>query len=256
MDNQPKYKPQAANPLFADGRAMRPPVAGHGGARRAARRRRAVYRGKARTAQWVDGVPAAGRPTRCCSAARSASTSTARRATASPGNGDGIVAKRAERAAGGDLDAALVAARPTWSGAARSGSSSTRSPTASATCRRTAPQIPVRGPLGDRRLRAGAAAQPERAASPTCRPSCGRNCARSEGRCSTPRHRHGERGTSARSATRGWCGSAAALGRRGRGRQRRARRRSAAAACARFFFAYLLELRLPPDARAWARCSS
>ena len=28
MDNQPKFKAQAANPLFADGRAMRPPVAG------------------------------------------------------------------------------------------------------------------------------------------------------------------------------------------------------------------------------------
>jgi mono/diheme cytochrome c family protein len=28
MDNQPKLKAQAANPLFADGRAMRPPVAG------------------------------------------------------------------------------------------------------------------------------------------------------------------------------------------------------------------------------------
>ncbi len=28
MDNQPKYRAQQANPLFADGRAMRPPVAG------------------------------------------------------------------------------------------------------------------------------------------------------------------------------------------------------------------------------------
>ncbi len=28
MDNQPKLKPQAASPLFSDGRAMRPPVAG------------------------------------------------------------------------------------------------------------------------------------------------------------------------------------------------------------------------------------
>ncbi|HPW54830.1 MAG: cytochrome c [Thermoanaerobaculaceae bacterium] len=28
MDAQPKYGPQAASPLFADGRAMRPPVAG------------------------------------------------------------------------------------------------------------------------------------------------------------------------------------------------------------------------------------
>ncbi|MGC8916502.1 MAG: c-type cytochrome [Thermoanaerobaculum sp.] len=28
MDNQPKFKAQAANPLFADGRAMRPPVPG------------------------------------------------------------------------------------------------------------------------------------------------------------------------------------------------------------------------------------
>lgn len=28
MDSQPKYKPQASSPLFADGRAMRPPVAG------------------------------------------------------------------------------------------------------------------------------------------------------------------------------------------------------------------------------------
>jgi mono/diheme cytochrome c family protein len=28
MDSQPKYKPQAGSPLFADGRAMRPPVEG------------------------------------------------------------------------------------------------------------------------------------------------------------------------------------------------------------------------------------
>jgi mono/diheme cytochrome c family protein len=28
MDNQPKFKAQSANPLFADGRAMRPPVVG------------------------------------------------------------------------------------------------------------------------------------------------------------------------------------------------------------------------------------
>ena len=28
MDSQPKFKPQSANPLFADGRAMRPPVPG------------------------------------------------------------------------------------------------------------------------------------------------------------------------------------------------------------------------------------
>ncbi len=28
MDNQPKFKAQSVNPLFADGRAMRPPVAG------------------------------------------------------------------------------------------------------------------------------------------------------------------------------------------------------------------------------------
>ena len=28
MDSQPKYKPQSRNPLFADRRAMRPPVAG------------------------------------------------------------------------------------------------------------------------------------------------------------------------------------------------------------------------------------
>ena len=28
MDNQPKYKAQSRNPMFADRRAMRPPVAG------------------------------------------------------------------------------------------------------------------------------------------------------------------------------------------------------------------------------------
>ena len=28
MDNQPKFRAQAANPFFADGRAMRPPVQG------------------------------------------------------------------------------------------------------------------------------------------------------------------------------------------------------------------------------------
>lgn len=55
MDNQPKLKTQARNPLFADRRAMRPPVAGTV-ARGQLRADDALYRGKVGD-EWVAAIP-------------------------------------------------------------------------------------------------------------------------------------------------------------------------------------------------------
>lgn len=55
MDNQPKYKAQSRNPLFADRRAMRPPVEG-AVARGAALGNPALTSGKIGD-DWVEGVP-------------------------------------------------------------------------------------------------------------------------------------------------------------------------------------------------------
>jgi mono/diheme cytochrome c family protein len=57
MDNQPKFKAQAANPLFADGRAMRPPVAGTV-ARGEVEADERFYRGRV-DGQWVTTFPMA-----------------------------------------------------------------------------------------------------------------------------------------------------------------------------------------------------
>jgi mono/diheme cytochrome c family protein len=56
MDNQPRYRAQAANPLFADGRAMRPPV--EGSVARGELRDDDLYeRGRTEEA-WLQGLPA------------------------------------------------------------------------------------------------------------------------------------------------------------------------------------------------------
>ena len=55
MDNQPKYKAQRANPVFADGRAERPPVAGTV-ARGQLRNDDRFYRGL-ENGQWVASIP-------------------------------------------------------------------------------------------------------------------------------------------------------------------------------------------------------
>jgi mono/diheme cytochrome c family protein len=52
MDNQPKFRAQQANPMFADGRAMRLPVPGTI-ARGELREDDALYRGKDADDQWV-----------------------------------------------------------------------------------------------------------------------------------------------------------------------------------------------------------
>jgi mono/diheme cytochrome c family protein len=57
MGQQPKLKTQSANPLFADGRAMRPPVSGTI-ARGALRADAALYEGKANGA-WITALPVA-----------------------------------------------------------------------------------------------------------------------------------------------------------------------------------------------------
>jgi hypothetical protein len=60
MDNQPKFKAQSRNPVFADRRAMRPPVAG-AVARGATLGEPALTSGK-NGENWVMSVPAATRP--------------------------------------------------------------------------------------------------------------------------------------------------------------------------------------------------
>lgn len=55
MDNQPKYKAQRANPVFADGRSERPPVAGTV-ARGQLRNDDRFYRGL-ENGQWVASIP-------------------------------------------------------------------------------------------------------------------------------------------------------------------------------------------------------
>jgi len=56
MDNQPKFRAQQANPLFADGRAMRPPVAGTL-ARGELRDDPALFAGKTGAGEWVSAIP-------------------------------------------------------------------------------------------------------------------------------------------------------------------------------------------------------
>ncbi len=56
MNNQPKFRAQQANPMFADGRAMRPPVAGTI-ARGELREDDALYRGKNPAGEWITVLP-------------------------------------------------------------------------------------------------------------------------------------------------------------------------------------------------------
>ena len=136
MDAQPKYGPQAASPLFADGRAMRPPVAGtveHG----------AVVDDPALTTgwvgdRWIETMPVSVDETLLrrgrerfdiyCAPCHGLS-----------GYGDGPVSKRAEALAEGTwvIPSSLYADQ---SAACQPGSFSGRSRAACATCRRTAPR--------------------------------------------------------------------------------------------------------------------
>ena len=80
METQQKYLPQSENPLFADTRAMRPAVEG------AVRRGTVIDDGAFTRGRGADGQFVAQFPVpvtaRCCCAGRSATTSTARPATA------------------------------------------------------------------------------------------------------------------------------------------------------------------------------
>jgi mono/diheme cytochrome c family protein len=115
MDQQPKFRPQSGNSLFADGRAMRPPVAG-AVARGEAGLDTLFHRGQA-GGQWTTAFPA------------SLTNETLRRGQerfniyCAPchglaGRGDGIVHLRADRLREGtwvppsDLTSDLVAGRP------------------------------------------------------------------------------------------------------------------------------------------------
>ena len=116
MDDQPKLKAQKANPMFADGRAMRPPVAG-AVARGELRDDTALHAGRDAAGAWVDAIPV------------SVTAQLMRRGRerydvfCAPchglaGYGDGIVAKRADRLQEGtwtppsSLHTELVRSRP------------------------------------------------------------------------------------------------------------------------------------------------
>lgn len=115
MDRQPKFRAQTANPLFADGRAARPPVAGTV-ARGEARLDDHFYRG-AEGGTWAETIPIALTPALLqrgqerygiyCAPCHGLS-----------GHGDGIVNARAERLQEGtwtppsSLHDALVTGRP------------------------------------------------------------------------------------------------------------------------------------------------
>lgn len=116
MDNQPRFKAQQANPMFADGRAMRPPVAGTV-ARGELRDDATLYAGKDAAGGWVSAIPVPvtaplmrrgqERYDVFCSPCHGLA-----------GNGDGLVAKRAERLQEGtwtppsSLHTDLVRSRP------------------------------------------------------------------------------------------------------------------------------------------------
>jgi mono/diheme cytochrome c family protein len=98
MDNQPKLKAQTRNPLFADHRAMRPPVPGTV-ARNELRADDALYRGTA-NGEWVTAIPIE------LTAAMLARGRERFDVYCSPchglaGYGDGMVAKRAQELAEG-----------------------------------------------------------------------------------------------------------------------------------------------------------
>jgi mono/diheme cytochrome c family protein len=116
MDNQPKFRAQQANPMFADGRAMRPPVAGTV-ARGELREDGATSAGRTAAGEWVGAIPVPvtaplmrrgqERYDVFCSPCHGLA-----------GNGDGLVAKRADRLQEGtwtppsSLHTDLVRSRP------------------------------------------------------------------------------------------------------------------------------------------------
>jgi mono/diheme cytochrome c family protein len=116
MDNQPKFRAQQANPIFADGRAMRPPVAGTV-ARGELHDDSAMFAGKTAAGEWVNAIPlpvtaqlmrrGQERFDIYCSPCHGLA-----------GNGDGLVAKRADRLQEGtwtppsSLHTELVRSRP------------------------------------------------------------------------------------------------------------------------------------------------
>ena len=226
------------NPLFADGRAMRPPVAGHGGARRRWRDDAVLDRG--RGGRGVGRRPSRSPVTEQLLRRGPGALRHLLRAVPRPGR----LRRRHRwpsaptRLQEGTWMPPVLAATPTWSAAGRWASSSTRSPTASATCRPTA-----------RRSRSTTAGR----SSPTCgrcsaartRPSrtCRRSCAGSCGRGGTMEHDAPT--SSRRSGT--WapwgrsCGAGLALARAPSACWRASRSRPRApGGWRRFFFAYLV----------------
>ena len=96
MDNQARFKSQQANPWFADGRAMRPPVEGTV-ARGALRLDDAYFRGTS-GGGYVDGFPAPAELTReTLERGRERYDIYCAPCHGLAGYGDGIVAKRADR---------------------------------------------------------------------------------------------------------------------------------------------------------------
>jgi hypothetical protein len=116
MDNQPKFRAQQANPMFADGRAMRLPVAGTV-ARGELREDGALYRGKDSDDQWVIVFPMPV-TTQLMQRGHERFDIYCTPCHGYAGYGDGLVAKRADRLQEGtwtppsSLHTELVRARP------------------------------------------------------------------------------------------------------------------------------------------------
>ena len=116
MDDQPKLKAQKANPMFADGRAMRPPVAG-AVARGELRDDTALHAGRDAAGAWVDAIPVSV-TAQLMKRSRERYDVFCAPCHGLAGYGDGIVAKRADRLQEGtwtppsSLHTELVRSRP------------------------------------------------------------------------------------------------------------------------------------------------
>jgi len=95
MDNQPKFRAQQANPMFADGRAMRQPVPGTV-ARGELREDPELHAGKTVAGAWVAAIPVPVTP-QLMKRGQERYDVFCTPCHGYAGNGDGIVAKRADR---------------------------------------------------------------------------------------------------------------------------------------------------------------
>ena len=159
MDSQPRYKPQAESPLFADGRAMRPPVAGTVEARPSCDNP-ALTTGKAGE-RWDDVLPVTADEVRLARGGSGTRSSTRVPRGIRERRRPGVEARR--DAGRGDVGAAQLPAHRPEPGPARRADLRHDQPGRAEHAVLRRPDRRAR-PLGDRRPRARPAAQPACAA--------------------------------------------------------------------------------------------